>query len=122
MSSTGHHHLAGVMRRTAAVWLALLVLLALTCSAAYLDLGAGRLAVGLGIALAKVMLVGWFFMKVGQSGTLLRAVLTLALVTLALLFALSGADLLVRAWAPARFQAPQQIEPLLALPAPRHAR
>lgn len=80
------------------VWIALLVLLALSAGSAWLRLGAWNSVANLGIAVLKALLVALFFMRLAGGGALLlRTVALTALFTLALLLALSGADYATRA-------------------------
>ena len=50
----------------------LFILLALTCGTSYLRLGAGNLALTLGISMAKTVLVAAFFMEVRKASVLVR--------------------------------------------------
>jgi cytochrome c oxidase subunit 4 len=74
------------------VWIALLVLLALSAGSAWPRLGVWNSVANLGIAALKAALVALFFMRLASSGPLLRMVALTALATLALLLFLSGAD------------------------------
>lgn len=93
-------------RRSALVWVALMVLLLLTFGSAYLKLGAWNSVINLGIAAAKALLVGVFFMHLHRSSTMLRIVAAVAMLTLALLFGLSHADYATRVMYRAPWQAP----------------
>lgn len=84
------------------VWIALMVLLALSAASAWLRLGPWNSVANLGIAALKAALVGLFFMRLARSGPLLRMVAMTALATLALLLLLSGTDF----WTRAVFRAP----------------
>jgi cytochrome c oxidase subunit 4 len=78
------------------VWIALLVLLALTAGSAWLRLGAWNSVANLVIAMFKLLLVVLFFMRLASSGWLLRMVAISAVCTLALLLLLSGTDFFTR--------------------------
>lgn len=100
-------------KRYLLVWLALMSLLALTCGSAFLRLGAWNSAINLIIATVKALLVALFFMHLRGGRSLPRIVALTALVTLGLLFGLSGADYMTRTihWGP--WQAPRQIQPVM---------
>lgn len=102
------------MKPIAITLVALLALLAMTCGGAYIDLGRGNLALGLGIAAAKVALVAWFFMRLPASHPLVRVSCLLALTIVGLLFLLSGVDLASRQEVASPWQQPEQIAPLLS--------
>lgn len=78
------------------IWIALLVLLALTAASAWLPLGLWNGIANLVIAAIKVALVALFFMGLARSRPVLRVVAIGALGTLALLLLLSGADFFTR--------------------------
>jgi cytochrome c oxidase subunit 4 len=78
------------------VWIALLVLLALTAGSAWLRLGAWNSVANLVIAVLKLLLVVLVFMRLASSGPLLRMVAITAVCTLALLLLLSGTDFFTR--------------------------
>jgi cytochrome c oxidase subunit 4 len=90
-------------KELAGVWIALLVLLALTCGSAYLPMGTWNTVANVAIAMMKACLVAFFFMHI-MRGAAYRLVLIAALFTLALLVGLSGADYATRT----RYQAPWQ--------------
>jgi cytochrome c oxidase subunit 4 len=77
-------------------WIALLVLLAVTCGSAYVSLGSLNLWVNFGIATAKALLVGWIFMHLKRSSTLVRLFAAAAFVWLLILAGLSAADYVTR--------------------------
>lgn len=93
-------------RHLSLVWLGLLALLALTAGSAYLRLGMWNSIINLGIALAKAVLVGVFFMHARTARSAIRACIGVALFTLALLFAVSASDYATRAMHPAQWQVP----------------
>ncbi|GAA4334338.1 hypothetical protein GCM10023144_26510 [Pigmentiphaga soli] len=74
------------------VWLALLLLAALTTGSAFLPIGAAHVAVSVGIAAVKAVLVAAFFMQLREPYPVLRMAALLALALLAILFALSATD------------------------------
>jgi cytochrome c oxidase subunit IV len=74
------------------VWLALFALLALTTAIAFLPLGSFNLAIALGIAIAKALLVLWFFMELRVGSGLTRAFAAAAFFWLLILIVLTWAD------------------------------
>ncbi len=82
----------------AAVWLALMLLLAASTSTAYLDLGKGALPLRLGIAAVQVGLIFLFFMRLTKSEATLRLSAASALLWLSFLFALCLSDYFTRDW------------------------
>jgi cytochrome c oxidase subunit IV len=88
-------------------WLALLALLALTAASSFLPLGAWNSVLNFAIALAKALLVALVFMRLARAGPLPRMVLLTSLATLAILFALSGADYATRRVFAAPWSAPR---------------
>ena len=89
------------------VWLGLMVLLAATAGSSLVPLGAANTILNLVIAVAKAALVALFFMHLRHSISLLRLIAMVGLVTMSLLFILSGADFITRsidrsAWQPAQ--------------------
>lgn len=83
-----------IWRKNGLVWVALLVLLALTFGAAHLPLGGFNVVVGLAIAGIKVALVALIFMGLGRSAALMRLAAAAGLLWLAILFMLTLADVL----------------------------
>ena len=100
MSGAGERELprsaAEVWKRVVPVWLGLLALLGLTVAGAHLPLGSFNLVLALGIAGAKALLVGLFFMHLRRPDALLRLAASAAGLWILVLFALSFADLLTR--------------------------
>jgi len=92
-------------------WLALLALLALSAASAWIPLGWMNTAIGLAVAAVKALLVAIVFMRLRASHPLLRLTALAGLVTLALLFALSGADYATRSEEPAPWQQPSTVPP-----------
>lgn len=83
-------------RRNLWVWAALTALLALSYFAAYWHLGAGTTAIGIGIAVAKALLVGLIFMQVVRTGPLVWLASLAGLFWLAIMFVLTFADIVER--------------------------
>jgi cytochrome c oxidase subunit 4 len=98
------------IRRFMRVWLALMVLLTLTLSSAYLHWGVWNGVVNLVIAAAKAALVVLFFMHLEQERAVIRLCAAIALFTLALLFAIGGSDYATRVIHRAPWQLPQQLQ------------
>src|SRR5690242_7745904 len=88
------------------VWIALLVLLAITSATAYLHLGWGNTAINFAVAVAKLLLIAVFFMHLFKGDAALRLTMAAALFTLFLLGYLSFADVLKRDIVPAPWHAP----------------
>ena len=87
-------------------WLALMALLASTFTLAHLRIGGLNTALGLIIAATKVALVGLFFMHLRRASALVAIFACVALVWLAILFGLSGADYATRHATTAPWTAP----------------
>jgi cytochrome c oxidase subunit 4 len=85
-----------VWRPLGFVWLALMVLLAITTASAYLHLGAANSIINLLIAAAKVALIGVFFMHLKEADNAMRLTLAVALLLLFVLALLSFNDVLSR--------------------------
>ncbi len=94
---TGEHtpHIVSYAR-LAKVWLALLVLTALTVLITRIELGGYKVLGALTIACLKSGLVITFFMHMKYEGRLLRWLLFVALVTLAIFIGLTFFDVLYR--------------------------
>jgi len=75
-----------------AVFIALLVLTALTVAATWVDLGPGNLFVAIGIATVKAALVALFFMHLRYDHPFYGLVFTLAILFLALFLGLTLVD------------------------------
>ena len=91
------HHVISV-RTNVMVFVALLLLLAATVAGAYLPLGPMHLPIALGIAGAKAILIGLFFMHLYYRNKLTWIVSTAALFWLGILLALTLSDYLSRGW------------------------
>jgi cytochrome c oxidase subunit 4 len=95
--STKHHDIASVPTLVG-VFLALLVLTALTTGVAFTDFGAGSTFIALAIAGLKASLVVWFFMNVRFNSRLIPVVIAGGLFFLLILFAETFADYGSRGW------------------------
>jgi cytochrome c oxidase subunit IV len=80
------------------VFLALLLLLALTTGMAYVDLGGFNTVIALAIAFVKMLLVMLFFMHLRQSSALMRTVVVAGFFWLAILIGLTYSDYSTRTW------------------------
>jgi len=94
-------------------WLGLMALLAVSAASAWAQLGWINTAIGLVVASVKALLVALVFMRLRHAHWLLRIAALAGLVTLALLFALSGADYATRTETPAPWQQPATVAPRL---------
>ena len=91
-----------VSRKTyAAVYVALLILLALTILAGQFELGLFNMVIALAIAGLKMLLIMLFFMHVRTSGRMIWIVAGAGLFWLGILFGLTMTDFLSRGWLPA---------------------
>ena len=79
-------------RGPAAVWLALLVLLAVTCGVAFVPLGAATTALNLAIAAGMLALLGTFLMDLMNASVLLRIAAASGLLWTLFMFTLTFAD------------------------------
>jgi len=79
---------------------ALLLLLALTWSIGYVDLGLFNVIVALAIAITKALLVALFFMHIKGSSRLLRLAATVGVIWLLIMLSLTLGDYLTRGWVP----------------------
>jgi cytochrome c oxidase subunit 4 len=89
------------MRRSPALplvvaWLALLALLGVNLTLAYLPLGAGSPAIALGVAAVQIAIVAVALMKLGRTAPLTRIFAAAGLFWLLILFGLSGVDYATR--------------------------
>jgi cytochrome c oxidase subunit 4 len=85
-----------IWRRNILVWLALMLLLALTFGAAHLSLGTGNVVVGLAIAMVKAGLVVMIFMGLRGASTLIKLASAAGVFWLVFLFALTLSDVIAR--------------------------
>ena len=86
------------VRTYAAVWIALLLMTALTTGVAYIDLGRFSVVVALTIAVCKMLLVALFFMHVRHSTKLTKLVVLGGLLWLGIPISLTMADFATRGW------------------------
>jgi cytochrome c oxidase subunit 4 len=77
-------------------WIALLVLLALTCGSSFVPLGHFNVVVNLAIALLKALLVVFVFMHVRRGSPMVRVFAVAGVLWLCLLVGLSLTDLATR--------------------------
>ncbi len=94
-SDNENHHIIGY-GTLAGVWLALLVLTALTVLVTRFDLGGYKVLAALTIASLKAGLVIAFFMHMKYEGRILRWMLFVTLVTLAIFIGFTFLDVLYR--------------------------
>jgi cytochrome c oxidase subunit 4 len=80
------------------VYIVLLALLAVTCGAAFVDLGPFNFPVSIGIAVAKAVLIVLIFMHVRYEEPLVWVFACAAFLWLAILIALSLDDYFTRGW------------------------
>lgn len=78
------------------VWLALIGLLAVTLASAYVPLGWANSAINLAIAVAKALLVAFFFMHLRSAHYMLRIAAMAGFFWLAILIGLSLTDFAIR--------------------------
>ena len=95
-TSAEHDQVIGLWRRNLPIWAALLVLLGVTCVAAYIPLGTLNVVVGLSIAAIKASLVAFLFMNLKRSDALIRLAAAAGFFWLIVLFALTLSDFLTR--------------------------
>lgn len=94
------------------VWVALLLLLAITAGSAWIHMGAWNSIVNLAVATAKALLVAIFFMHLRHAGSGVRLAAGIGLFVLFLLFTLSSADYQTRRMLHAPWQVPKQLQPV----------
>ena len=97
-------------RLIGAAWLALLALMLASLGSAYLKLGSWNMVAGLAIAAVKAAIVAWLFMRLRESGALIRLVAVVGLGVWFILLALSGVDYETRDLTRATVQPPQQLQ------------
>ena len=83
-----------------AVFVALLVLTAITTAVAFVDLGPWNTVAALGIAFLKATLVALFFMHVKYSPRLTQVIVAGGIFWLAILIVLTLSDFVSRGWLP----------------------
>ena len=79
---------------------ALMLLLALTWSIGYVDLGMFNVIIALAIAIIKALLVALFFMHIKGSSRLLRLAATVGVIWLLIMLSLTLSDYFTRGWVP----------------------
>jgi|SRR5437016_2579848 len=79
---------------------ALLVLLALTWTMAYVDLGPFNLIMALAIAITKALLIALFFMHIKGGSRVLRLAAVAGVMWLLILISLTLTDYISRGWVP----------------------
>ena len=87
---------AATVRPYVLTWIALIVLLAITCGTSFIPLGGFNLAVNLAIAVIKALLVMVVFMRLFRSAGMVIVVALIAALDLAILVCLTLPDFLVR--------------------------
>ena len=85
-----------IVRNPLLVWLALCLLLAATCTIAFVPLGPGNLPISLLIAAAKAGLVGFFFMRLREDTPLNRLAACIGPAWIFIMFLLIGSDYFTR--------------------------
>lgn len=84
--------------RYGCVWLLLMLLLGITITTSYVQLGGNSAILHLGIAGLQVLLVWLLFMNLLGSSTLVRLCSIVGLFWLSIMFSLTFGDYLTRAW------------------------
>jgi len=79
---------------------ALMLLLALTWTIGYIDLGMFNVTIALAIAIIKALLVALFFMHIKGSSRLLRLAATVGVIWLLIMLSLTLSDYFTRGWVP----------------------
>ncbi len=79
-------------------WIALLVLLAITCGSSFIRMGAFNVAVNFAVAALKALLVVLIFMHVRHERPVIWLVAAAGVIWLALLAGLSSTDFGARGW------------------------
>lgn len=79
-------------------WVALLVLLAITCGTSFIPMGRANLAINLAVAVVKALLVVVVFMRLTKSAPMVIVVALVAAFDLAVLVVLTLPDFAVRGW------------------------
>jgi cytochrome c oxidase subunit 4 len=85
-----------IWRRNLIVWLALMLLVALTLGLAFLPLGSFNLPIALAIAAAKALLVAFMFMELRLAKPFVFLAASAGVVWLLIMFTLTFSDLLWR--------------------------
>ena len=87
---------AATVRPYVVTWIALIVLLAITCGSSFLPLGRFNLMINLAVAVVKALLVIVVFMRLFRSARMVIVVALIAALDLAILVCLTLPDFLVR--------------------------
>ncbi|HTL76961.1 MAG TPA: cytochrome C oxidase subunit IV family protein [Casimicrobiaceae bacterium] len=87
---------AASVRPYVVTWIALIVLLAITCGSSFIPLHGFNLAVNLAVAVAKALLVVVVFMRLFRSAGMVIVVALIAALDLAILVCLTLPDFLAR--------------------------
>jgi cytochrome c oxidase subunit 4 len=87
---------AGIWRASLLVWGALMLLVLLTLSLAYMPLGRFNLAVGLLIAGVKAVRIGYVFMELRVAKSFIRLAAGAAFLFVAVMFVLTFGELITR--------------------------
>jgi len=82
--------------RPVLTWIALCILLALTCGLSYVPLGNGNLIVALAIAAMKASLVALVFMRLSEPNPLTRLAAAAGPIWIFIMFLFVGADYFTR--------------------------
>jgi cytochrome c oxidase subunit IV len=84
------------------IWtcIALLILLAVTWSIAYVNLGLFNLIVALGVSITKAIVIALFFMHIKGSSRLLHLAAVAGVMWLLILISLTLSDYFTRGWVP----------------------
>jgi cytochrome c oxidase subunit 4 len=77
-----------------------MLLLALTWSIGYVDLGLFNLIVAMAVSITKALIVALFFMHIKGSSRLLHLAATVGIVWLLIMLALTLSDYFTRGWVP----------------------
>lgn len=85
-----------ISRTPVLTWIALCLLLATTCSLAYVPLGWGNLPLSLIIAGLKASLVGAIFMRLSERNMLNRLAASVGAIWIFIMFLLMGSDYFTR--------------------------
>jgi cytochrome c oxidase subunit 4 len=95
-SSGSRRTARNLWRRNGLIWVALVLLLALTLALAYVPMGRLSPAIGVGVAVIKAGFVVLLFMELTNAEPLIRLAAMSGIVFLAALFLLTLADVLSR--------------------------
>jgi len=104
------------IRTYVAIYIMLMVLLALTVGLAFASLGGFEALVAYSIAVLKAVLVILFFMEVRVQGTMTKLLVTVGFIWLAVLLVLSTSDYVTRGWGVGDEQIRPDNHPVIARP------